>query len=242
MSRLALSAALALLIPASAAAQLTLVARADFNADVVGESPDLSLPGPPDGDSMTVSPTAPGTYTVVASSGSLSDQPLEMQREEGGAGSLLAGFHFPETAYPCDRFVVKWCSVARTVIPPSFFVLRGPQGRIYGSVNYRGPSITILTSGAEETVGSWTLDQANCFEWHVDTAGQTQTLLIDGVVVAEDLPTTPVTGDVTYFQYEPSFTNAFTFAIDDVEVWVEDCETPIAPASWARVKSVYRTF
>ena len=128
------------------------------------------------------------------------------------------------------------------MIPPSFFVLRGPQGRIYGSIRITGPNVIRLQiGGTEQDVGTWTPDVANTFEWTIDTASHLQTLLIDGVPVAEDVDSpTPPDGDVTYFQFEHGFTDAFTFALDDVEVYTVDCSaTPVKENTWGRIKSLY---
>lgn len=242
MKRLLFAIAVAGLMPVPALAQMTLIAKADFNADSVGKAPDLTLPGPPEGDHMEVSLIAPGTYTVVESAGTLVDQPLELKRESGGSGGLNAGFYFPANAATCDSFVVKWSAMAHTLIPPSFFVLRGPQGRIYGSIRMTGPNVIRLQiGGTEQDVGTWAVDVANSFEWHIDTAAHIQTLLIDGVPVAEDVDApAPADGDVTYFQFEHGFTDAFTLYMDDIEVYTVDCATtPVKKGTWGRIKSLY---
>jgi len=243
VKRLLLVTALAMLTPIPAFPQMTLIVKADFNADTVGEAPDLSLPGDPAGDYMKVSLSAPGTYTVVDSVGDLVDQPLEMTRDSGGAGGLNAGFYFPDSAFTCDVFVMKWSAMAHTVIPPSFFVLRGPQGRIYGSIRITTPNaIRLQIGGTDQDVGTWAVDVANSFEWRIDTGSHIQTLLIDGVPVAENVDSpTPADGDVTYFQFEHGFTEAFTMVIDDIEVYTVDCSaTPAQPNTWGRIKTLYQ--
>lgn len=234
-----------ILMPMPAATQSVVVLSADFNDDTVGEAPDTSLPGGPEGDSLGLSERPTGSaFTVVDAAGTLTDQPLEGNRLSG-PGGFGCQFRLPEGAYPCQRIVVKWCSVGVTQIPSSFMVLRGPQGAIHGSVNYRGSFITINTRLGftfEEQVGSWTVGEGQCFEWHVDRSANRQSLYIDGEVAVEDLETSWNTAglDVIAFQYEPSSQNGFTFAIDDVEISVVDCASPTEQRSWGEVKAAYR--
>ncbi len=223
------------------------VARADFNADTVGESPDPSLPGLPDGDSLSL--LGSNWIAVVDSSGPLTDQPVEMNRTSGGVGSPKMFLEWEPSN--CATWTMRWCSVARTVIPPIFFVLRadivrGPEeaGRgtyIFASMGTRGSNIFINTTSGETTVGSWTMGDADCFEWTVDLAAQTTSLEIDGVMVAENLEIPgSLLYDVSIFGIEASSTIAFTYALDDFEILAGDCPTPVEPTSWGRLKARYR--
>jgi hypothetical protein len=247
---LLLAAALSAVLtaPRATLAGSNVVARADFNADTVGEPPDTSLPGDPEGDSMLLAGS--NWITVVESSGPLTDQPMEFDRTSG-TGSPKAYLYWNESAYSCNTWTIRWCAVARTVIPPIFFVLRGDivrdgraaesGTRIFATMNTRGSNINILTDSGEVTVASWTIDQPDCFEWTIDLLAETTSLVIDGATVAEDLPiNTSADFDVTYFGFESSTQISFTYAMDDIEILAGECPTPVEPTTWGRLKATYR--
>jgi len=245
---LAIVLAAALLLPDSGVAQTVLVLRADFNSDTVGAPPDVSLPGGPEGDGITLSGvSANGSFLVSDSTSALTDQPLEVTRT-GGTTGFACTFTMPESAYPCEQLVVRWCAVAATAIPPTFFSVLGPAGQfdLYGLLNFRTDnSITISPEVGvpnEVTVGSWSVGSAQCFEWHIDRATGLQSLFIDGVPAIEDFNTVwPTTStDVISFKYSLAGQDPFTYALDDVEISVTDCTTPVEGSSWGRLKATYR--
>ena len=236
-----------LLLPISAAGQTVVVLDADFNADTIGEPPNTALPGPPTGDSILLSGvSANGSFLVVESAATLTDQPLEATRT-GGTTGFACTFGLSESAYACQRLVIRWCSVAVTDIPPTFFSLLGPDGQfdLQGLLNFRTDnSITISPEVGvpnEVTVGAWTQGVAQCFEWHVDRTSGLQSLFIDGIPAIEGFQTSwDTSGDVTFFKYSMALQDPFRFALDDVEVAVVDCLTPVEEGTWGRVKSTFR--
>ncbi len=240
--------AIALLLPHDSSAQEVVVLDADFNADTPGEPPDTSLPGDPEGDSISLSGvSANGTFLVEATAATLIDKPLVATRTGNTVGFACA-FNLPEYAYGCGNLIVRWCSVAVSAIPPSFFQVLGPGGQsdFFGLLNFRTDnSITIspmIGVPEEVTIGSWTQGESQCFEWHLDKKTGLQSLFIDGVAAVEDFQTfwEPSSGDAILFKYSMALQDPFTYAMDDVEISVVDCETPVEERSWGSVKSTYR--
>jgi hypothetical protein len=240
--------ALALMLPLGVAAQTVVVLQADFNGDTIGEPPDTSLPGPPDGDGITLTGVSEnGSFLVSSASATLTNQPLEVVRTSGTTG-FACSFDFPEQAYPCERVIMRWCAVAVTEIPPTFFSLHGPSGQFdfHGLLNFRTDrSITISSDVGvpnEVTVGSWAVGVAQCFEWQVDRSTGVQSLYIDGSPAIEDFSTTwsTTSAEAISFKYSMATQLPFTYALDDIEVSVADCGTPIEESTWGRIKSKYR--
>lgn len=233
----------------TAQAESRVVLEADFNSDQIGQAPDTSLPGGPEGDGLTLIAQSTGSsFLVVESAATLLDQPLQATRV-AGPGRFACSFDLPTDAYGCQNVVVKWCAVAVTGFTLTNFSIKGPAGQFdfYGLLNFRsGGAITISPDVGvpnEVTIGSWSVGTAQCFEWHIDRQTGLQSVFIDGAPAVEGFATTweTTSTDVVAFEYATALQETLTYAIDDVEVSVVDCTTtPNAPITWGQVKAIYR--
>lgn len=223
-----------------AAAQTTLVAQADFNSDVLWETPDGSLPGGPEGDYLWWN--ANMTPYVVKAAGTLADQPIEIERPSGPGGALFQ-LRLPNDATACSKFVLRW-RVARTSSNNYFSMLL--VGTWYhGLLTFHAETISIGTSlSLTDLIAVTTVpeDVDVLLEWEIDRTTGLQSLSIDGMLVVEDLATSFTFPDHTaaMFSFEMGGQSAQSFALDDIEVYTVDCATPVEPTSWGSIKGSYR--
>jgi hypothetical protein len=206
----------------------TVTLMATFDGDIPDSPPDLSLPGPPTGDALTIS-EASGTIRVRTAVGSLTSQPVEMSQVPGIGSMAMAAFPAPTTGG--DRVTVRWRSLARAGACFLSCTMRGPGGEIAASVEYRAEGQLTYNSVGEPgptlPVG-YVPDQDQQFTVVLDFVNQMSSLSIDGVPVVgfQDVPFPhPVTvlGSVGF---EAGCVATQTFAVDEISAVTVVDDTP----------------
>ncbi len=204
----------------------TVVLSANFNGDAVGLPPDVALPGEPDGDFLTLNQTA-GTIRVVASSGGLTNKPIEMKQSNAPGGIGVSAWPAPSPE-GCEAVTVSWQSLARDDNP--VYLLRcelfGSGGGLIASVDYL-PHRVLKYNLASTLPVRYQNNEAQSFSIRVDWLAHTTSLTIDGEPVAgfQGVPfATPAT-DLARVAFEGDQIHPQTLVIDDVSV-VALCRTP----------------
>ena len=197
----------------------TVSLMANFDADTQDLPPDLSLPGPPTGDSLAIT-EASGTIRVRAAVGTLTTQPVEMSQVPGiGSMSMHA---FPASTIGAGRVTVRWRSLARS--PGICFLactMRGPGLEIAASVEYRPDGQLTYNSVGEAgptlPVG-WVPDVDQQFTVVLDFVAQTSSLSIDGVPVVgfQDVPFPASVTTLGSVGFEAGCVETQAFAVDEI--------------------------
>jgi hypothetical protein len=224
-----------------ATAQTVLVARADFNTDTVGELPDASLPGDPEGDVLGWAGQV--TPTVADSAGTLLDQPVRISRS-GGSGGGRFWLNVPPSAGPCAKFLFRF-RMARTTdyIWTSVIPMAPNQGTL-GIMAFHSNHILTTPDGVDlPSLGTVEKDVDVLVEWEIDRVTGIQSISLDGVLVSDQLETkwkNTLGVDFNRLSFEPGSTSAQAFAIDDIEIYAIDCATAVEIRTWGQIKSTYR--
>ena len=160
----------------------TVVLAADFNGDTIGLPPDVSLPGDPPGDALTLNQTA-GTVRVVSSVDGLTLKPVEMKQGNTAGGVEVRAWTAmgpPGT----QRATVRWRSLARDDNPVFLMrcTVRAANGAEIASVDYRPHGALTYDIGATLPV-TYSNNQSQQFTIEVDFSSGTTSLSIDGTPV-----------------------------------------------------------
>jgi hypothetical protein len=222
------------------AAADTTILHADFDGDTPGAPPDVMLPGPPPGDSLTLVTGGAAAVLVRNSIGTLVNQSVEMTVGDPSEQVQLHAFAAPSPG--CETVRVRWRSLAR-----SNFVLWQflPQGKPQRSlaVLFFEPNGTLSYNNATLPL-SYTVDVDCEFEILIDFAAQTTSLSVDGMPVAgsQDLPFANAAAE---FEQLAVFGRAFgappgavSVAIDDLTIDA-DCSLPVENRTWGSIKALY---
>jgi hypothetical protein len=228
----------AFMMSAMSAYPATLVAcHFDFSNDSVGQPPSMDPPGIPDGDSASHL-GAMGTATVLASSGSLTEQPLELQRASG-----IGWFHFRFNVDPdmqdCERYTVTWRSLLKD--EPYFINIaaRSTSAVIMGNIEYRPDGVLSRTGSSPLSVG-WAYWTDQLFEFTIDNEAHQFSVSIDGDPVPEIQDVLISSGSLESLSFEFGGVVASSIVVDDVHI-VADCENVAAESTcWGSIKSWYR--
>jgi len=210
----------------STAAWATPAFHADFNLDTPDQPPSTIPPGPPDGDSIRVRPhsASDGSVLVRETVGPMTDQPLEIDRLEGGSVNFEGNLDPALTT--CQGYTVSF----RAMSSLTFFTtvtFRGTGGHIISSVEYRGGGVLSYNTSTNPLSVGYFPDQPQLFEITVDMVGRTTSLSIDGVPIpeAQDYPLVLATDAVVLIVSFGGLTPA-TMVIDDIHVEGTGC--PVA--------------
>jgi len=203
---------------------------ANFDADSPNQPPDLSLPGAPAGDYLTLV-TPAGTVTVVPSYDGLS-RPVEIRQFNTPGQVMLIG-HAATTPAPPDQARVQWRSVARDdeAIIQMAIVARASNGAILASVEYlhQGGLSYNGSAGAGSAIPVMQANKvAQEFTIVADFVTRTTSLSIDGTPVAgfgavpfaqdgDDLSTVAIGGDGAHPQtvYADDISIEATYRVPD---------------------------
>ena len=204
---------------------------ASFDADTPDAAPNLTLPGPPAGDALTISEPS-GTIRVRASVGSLTSQPVEMTQVPGAGSMSMAAFPAPTSG--ADRVEVRWRSLARSGgVCFLSCTMRGAGGAIAASVEYRADGA--LTYNSVAAVGptlpvGYVPEVDQQFTIVLDFIAQTSSLSIDGAPVPgfQDVPFPQPTTELGSVGFEAGCTEAQAFAVDDISAVALVEDTPPA--------------
>ncbi|HET9250936.1 MAG TPA: FlgD immunoglobulin-like domain containing protein [Candidatus Eisenbacteria bacterium] len=206
---------------------VTLVAT--FDADTPDAPPDLTLPGPPAGDALTISELS-GTIRVRTTVGSLTSQPVEMSQVPGEGSMSMRGV--PAAMGGSNRVTVRWRSLARSGgICFLACTMRGPEGGIAASVEYRPEGQ--LTYNSVGTIGptlpvSYVPEVDQQFTIVLDFLAQTSSLSIDGVPVVgfQDVPLPQPVTALGSVGFEAGCVATQAFAVDEISAVALVEDTP----------------
>jgi len=239
-----LSALFLLASAGSALADLTRVAQANFDNDTVGDAPDGSLPGGPDGDSFFYPTFGVGAFSVVDALAGLTNQPVRGVRT-AGPGSFNFGLNLSPVAATAQELVFRFRYAPVSGTPYIFVILRGTNLAVHGSLTLSATTVLFSTaSGAQNSinVGTMTFGQASYFEWTVDRLSGVQSLSIDGELVVDEIQTSYQASaiNINQLSFEGGLQDAMEVAVDDLEAFTGSGITPTSEYSWDQVKAVYR--
>ncbi|MGE5178110.1 MAG: Ig-like domain-containing protein [Bacteroidota bacterium] len=218
--------------PGDTASTVTLFSN--FDTDVVGATPDLTLPGAPAGDYLTLN-QASGTVLVNAQIDGLT-MVAQMKQQSGTGGVSL--FAWPAPPPPgTQKVTVGWRSVAQDDNPVTFIAcaLRGSNGNLIASVEYTPHGVLTWDglAGASQTLPvTYQQNRNNAFRLVADLATSTVSLSVDGVAIPgfQNVPFAQPATDVARIGFEAGGTSPQTFAIDDIWAVAFSVEPDHAPA------------
>jgi hypothetical protein len=207
-----------------------IVLEANFNADTIGLAPDVTLPGVPAGDFLTLNQTA-GTVTVVSSIDGLTAKPVELKSGNSLGGVGLSAWLAPVLP-GLERVTVRWRSLARDD-NPVFLVrcaVRSATG-ILASVDYTPHGTLLYNLGAALPVG-FQNNRSQQFTIVVDFLAGTTSLSIDGAPVAgfQDVPFAEAGSVVARVSFETEQDHPQTLVVDDISAVAFTRDPDQAPA------------
>jgi hypothetical protein len=212
----------------------TVVLDAAFNGDTVGLPPDVTLPGAPSGDYLTLNQAA-GTITVVSGIDGLANQPVLLKQNNDAGGVALLAWNAP-TPPGLEQVIVRWRSLARDDNPVSLLrcAILGAGGAVIASVEYRPHGDLTYNSVGDATgpllpVG-YQQNTSQQFTIVADFLTRTTSLSIDGVPLAgfQNVPfAEPATGLATA-AFKGEETHPQSLVVDDISA-VAFCRAPDYP-------------
>ena len=219
-----------------------LLFSANFNSDVVGAAPDLSLPGPPPGDFLAIRESS-GTVRVRTAVGTLVNKPVEMNQVPGiGAVDLLGWL--PEGS-DCESVVVSWRSLARSNnVCYLACVLRSSNLGIIAALQYRDNG-RLDYLGVGDLPVTYTADVDQLFEITIDFVARTTSLSVDGVALAgfQGVPfvnPSSTVGDLRRIGFEAGCITTQDFAVDDIKAESPCGAVPVEENTWGAIKALYQ--
>jgi hypothetical protein len=192
----------------------------NFSSDTPGLAPNLTIPGAPAGDFLTLS-EASGTVRVNAMIDGLT-MAAQMKQSNGAGGVAL--FAWPAPPPPgTERITVGWRAVAQDDNPITIVActVRGTNGALVASIEY-GEHGTLTwngLAGASEAIPVlYRQNRNNAFVLTVDLIANTVSLSIDGVAIAgfQNRAFAQATTGVARIGFEAGGTAPQTFAADDL--------------------------
>ena len=188
---------------------------ANFDSDSPNSPPNLTLPGGPTGDYLTLA-TASGTVRVVPSYDGLT-RPVEV-RQLNVTGSVALNAYPGPTPQPAEKVNVTWRSIAKddeAIILMSFAV-RASNGATLASVEYLHQG-GLSYNGALLPV-TQPNKRAQLFSIDVDLVAHTTSLSVDGASVAgfQNVPFAQAGNDVGYFTCFGDGNHPQTMYVDDI--------------------------
>lgn len=196
--------------------------KANFDSDNPNAAPNLTLPGLPIGDFLTLD-TASGTVLVVPSYDGLA-RPVEI-RQVNTSGSVAMNAFPAATPAPPEKVTVRWRSVGKDDEAITFmgFAIRASNGSTLASVEYSHQNqLSYNGLGAPGTL--LPVPQANRraqqFTIDVDFVSRTTSLSIDGSPVAgfQSVPFAQQGNDVALLSAFGGGGSPQTIYVDDVSM------------------------
>lgn len=194
----------------------------NFSGDTPGLAPNLTIPGAPVGDFLTLNEVS-GTVRVNAMIDGLT-MAAQMKQSNGVGGVALFGW--PAAPPPgTERITVGWRSVAQDDNPITIVActVRGSNGALVASIEYGEHSALTWNglAGAPEAIPvTYRQNRNNAFVLSVDLLAKTVSLSIDGVAQPgfQNRAFAEATTDVARIGFEAGGTAPQTFAVDDLFV------------------------
>lgn len=189
----------------------------NFSSDTPGLAPDLTIPGAPAGDFLTLNELS-GTVRVNAMIDGLT-MAAQMKQSNGAGGVALFGW--PAAPPPgTERITVGWRSVAQDDNPITIVAcsVRGTNGALVASIEYREHGLLSWNGPTEVIPVLYRQNRNNAFILTVDLLAKTVSLSIDGVAIAgfQNRAFAQATTDVARIGFETGGTAPQTFAVDDL--------------------------
>ncbi len=229
----------------------TIILNANFDSDAIGLPPDVTLPGPPPGDYLTLDATGGAIY-VDASVDGLSKPVVLRQDNAAGLVSLSAwGAVAPARV---ENVVARWRTVAHDDNPDDILEtsVRAASGarlatvvhNPHGVLTYNGPAGTGILLPV-----TYTNNKNNQFTVTIDFVSRTTSLSVDGVALsgAQNVPFLEPGDDFARIQFAMGAPHPQSFAIDDISAVAftripDQAPVVTAPATAAGAESALLTF
>lgn len=227
------------LLPGAASAEVPAF-QANFDLDPVGEAPNSDPPGEPDGDIISLR-TQGGPITVEESVGSITGQPVLMDRQETGYFSLTAVLD--EDYWYCNHYTIRWRSASRDNLFFYACAAYSANSMLLSGLEYRQSYVLSFNSVNNPLPVGYQIDTMQEFVMTLNMVDKTTSLLVDGMAYpeAQDMSQVQVYGDgLKVFSFSPGGLDPSQFVVDDIEITADCADTAVAPATWSRVKSLYR--
>jgi hypothetical protein len=209
----------------------TVTLAADFNGDLVGQPPDVTLPGAPVGDYLTLNQEA-GTVEVVSSIDGLTNKPVLLkQNNDVGGVALFAWAAGPPPGL--ESVTLRWRSLARDDNPVTLLrcAARAASGAILGSVEYR-PHGELTYNSVGGSNGptlpvSYQQNRSQQFTMVVDFLAGTTSLAVDDVPVPgfQSVPFAEAGADFGSAIFDAEGPHPQSLVVDDVSA-VAFCRAP----------------
>lgn len=214
---------------------------ADFNMDTAGEQPNLSPPGPPSGDAISLN-TAGGSVTVEATYGVMTDQPLVMDRVTTGAHT--AQFILDPTSTGCDTYAVRWTAMITEATDNINISFRNETNSVMAQFHYRPNGVLAYNGFTNEIATGYAPNVPQDFEVMIDIPAGTTSLSIDGVPdpKAQNRPFVFPNFSETFDNFIVGFAGLEyeEFIIDDIEIIATACDVvPTERSSWSALKATF---
>lgn len=189
----------------------------NFSSDTPGLAPNLTIPGAPAGDFLTLSEVS-GTVRVNAMIDGLT-MAAQLKQSNGTGGVALFGW--PAAPPPgTERITVGWRSVAQDDNPITIVActVRGTNGTLVASIEYREHGLLTWNGPSETIPVLYRQNRNNAFVLTVDLIAKTVSLSIDGIAIAgfQNRAFAQATTDVARIGFEEGGTAPQTFAVDDL--------------------------
>jgi hypothetical protein len=218
----------------------TVACTNNFDHDTPGEAPILDPPGDPDGDRLALF-TVGGPITVQESVGSISGQPVLLDRTQEGSFGLTIVLD-PDMWY-CDAYSIRWRSASRNNLFFFSIAARSANYKLLSSIEYRQGLVMTFRSSALEIPGGYQIDVMQEFVITLDMVAGTTSLSVDGIAPPElqDIAQFQINGDgLQKLAFSPGGLENLQFVVDDIEI-TSDCEEVANESvNWGAVKSLYR--
>jgi hypothetical protein len=211
--------------------------NANFNADIVGQAPDASLPGEPVGDQIAFSGS--NINTVHSGSGEMSDQPLRIAK--GGSGGLTRFKIVPEYR-GCEAFVLQWTVMIEDFQASTTFTLRNTNSNTMAVMGFQSNRFWTGAGYApiypDMGVAS-AIDKAFTFEMRLNRTTNLYSMSVNGNPIPEmqDYPL----GGGEFDRIEVAFGgNGSDYVyVDDITISADCSFVSTENTSWGSLKSRY---
>lgn len=191
---------------------------ANFDTNALDKPPDITLPGDPVGDALSLN-TPAGTILVRSSVGGLDKRPVELNQTGGTGGVTLRGT-VAGTPPKSGVYTARWRSVVSSrEVGFAAIVLRDSGGRILASLAYRPGNLLDYNDRQPNGIGiGWQALTPQDFAISVDLTNRLTTLSISGRVILEDRFYESTAGDLASISMELGTTGTQTLGWDDIDI------------------------
>ena len=212
------------------------VLSADFNSDVVGDAPDASLPGDPSGDRISFWRSS-GYSEVSAGSGVMADQPLKINKPDGGG---ITRFHIAPDYRSCESYVLRWTTMIEGPQAATNFTLRDISYNTIAVLGFQGSSLWtgLGTDQMFPDVGiPSAYGVAFAFELRLDRANNVYDLFVNDSPVPGMQGYPAYGGDLDRIEVAFGGLTPHFIYVDDLSISADCSSVAAEPTSWGQLKS-----